>query len=136
MSAMSAAHTFKGQCLCGAVKFSITAPTLWCAHCHCSLCRRAHGAGFVTWVGSAEERFALDDSEGQLCWYGSSEDSRRGFCSRCGSTLFFQSERWPGEMHVARSNIQGEIDRDPQAHVYCQSQAEWITIGDELPHKQ
>ena len=135
MSKGTSAESFHGECLCGAVKFSIGAPTLWCAHCHCSLCQRAHGAGFVTWVGSAEERFTLDDPEGLLNWYASSADSRRGFCGRCGSTLLFQSERWPGEMHVVRSNIQGEIDRQPQAHVYCHSQAGWIKLCDDLPRR-
>ncbi len=127
---------FSGACLCGAVSFEIEAPSLWVAHCHCSQCRRAHGAAFVTWVGAAAERFRLTAGEELLSWHASSADSRRGFCRRCGSTMLFQSERWPLEMHVVRANIDGEIDRDPQAHVYSDTAVDWVHLGDSLPRKQ
>ncbi len=39
-----------GGCLCGVVRYRIALPPLWVAHCHCSICRRAQGAGFVTWA--------------------------------------------------------------------------------------
>ena len=41
-------------------------PTLFCAHCHCSMCRRNHGAAFVTWFGIARERLALEAGEDVL----------------------------------------------------------------------
>ena len=40
-----------GTCLCGSVRFSASLPSKWVAHCHCTYCRRAHGAPFVTWAG-------------------------------------------------------------------------------------
>ncbi|MFQ5668438.1 MAG: GFA family protein, partial [Candidatus Binatia bacterium] len=57
----------------------------------------------------------------------------RSFCSRCGSTLFFEGPRWPGEIHVALANIEGEIDRDPSGHYYVDHRASWWTITDSLP---
>ena len=33
-----------GSCLCGAVRFEVTLPSKFCAHCHCGNCRKAHGA--------------------------------------------------------------------------------------------
>ena len=52
-----AVSEFEGRCLCGAVRFAVTPPTLFFAHCHCRWCREAHGAAFVSWVGCAEDRF-------------------------------------------------------------------------------
>ncbi len=98
---------FEGRCLCGAVKFSITAPTLFFAHCHCHYCREAHGAAFVSWVGAAEERFRLLPGSREPRWYQSSQQSRRGFCENCGTTLFFASTLCPGEIHVTRASIPG-----------------------------
>jgi len=123
---------YHGGCLCGDIRFHFPTPTLWCAHCHCSLCQRAHGAPLVTWVGVRADtlQFTAGDS---LRWYRSSADSERGFCARCGSTLFFRSARWPGEMHIVRSNIEGELDRAPSAHVHCESRADWFPFRDELP---
>jgi hypothetical protein len=70
-----------------------------------------------------------------LRWYRSSPDSERGFCSHCGSTLFFRSGRWPGEIHIARTNIDGGIDVEPSVHVHCESQANWFPFADSLPHQ-
>ncbi len=126
---------FSGSCLCRTVRFEVEAPTLWVAHCHCTMCRRAHGAAFVSWVGAAVERFRLTAGEDELRWYASSEDSERGFCPRCGSTLFFRSKRWPMEVHAVLANFDGEIDRDPQAHVYTDTAVDWVHLGDSLPRK-
>src|SRR2546428_323342 len=48
-----------GDWLCGAVRFEIEPPTLFCPHSHCSMCPRAHGAGYVTSIGIPYERFPL-----------------------------------------------------------------------------
>lgn len=126
---------YSGSCLCGKVYFQVQAPSLWCAHCHCSLCQRAHGAAFVTWVGAAVERFVLSKGEDHLVWFDSTEDSQRGFCDTCGSTLFFRSERWPGEMHVVRSNFSTEIDRQPEVHVFWDSHVAWLDNSETIPRK-
>ncbi len=123
---------FEGACLCGSVKFSVQPPSLFCAHCHCSYCQAAHGAAFVTWVGAAEERFQLDDPGDRLVWHQSSEQSRRGFCGQCGSTLFFASDLAPGEIHIARALIKGEIDRAPEAHAFHDQRAHWVDLPDDL----
>ncbi len=121
-----------GGCLCGAVRFEVTPPTKWCAHCHCSLCRRAHGAAFVTWFGVERPQFAVTSGDGQIAWYQSSATARRGFCARCGSTLFFEGERWPTEIHIALAHMDGPIDRAPTAHVFYDSHVSWFEPGDGL----
>jgi len=131
---MSDTAEFFGACLCEALCYRIQAPTKWCAHCHCSLCQRAHGAGFVTWVGVEARQFVLLEDT-SLVWFASSPQAERGFCSRCGSSVLFRSSRWPGEIHVARACIAGAIDREPTAHVYTASKARWIELGDDLPNR-
>ena len=66
-----ASETVRGACLCGAVRFEIRLPALFCAHCHCSICRRAHGAGYVTWVGALTDSFTLIAGENHLVRYRS-----------------------------------------------------------------
>jgi len=122
----------EGGCLCGAVRFAITLPSKWCAHCHCSMCRREHGAGYVTWVGVASEQFSILQGEDSLKWYSSSPGARRGFCSRCGSSMLFESERWSGETHVALGCLDGPIDRKPQAHAFHDARVDWMPWDDAL----
>ena len=124
--------TIRGECLCGTVKFEIDPPTKWCAHCHCTVCRRAHGSAFVTWFGVLLEQFRIVSGEEDLRWYQSSKEAQRGFCKKCGSTMLFQSNRWADEMHIVLSNIVGEIDRSPAAHVFYDTHVEWFSVNDDL----
>ena len=55
------------------------------------------------------------------------------FCRTCGTTLLYEGPRWPDEVHIARAQIDGPIDRSPDAHVYVDSAAEWFEITDALP---
>jgi hypothetical protein len=125
--------TYEGHCLCRAVRYEIDAPTLFTAHCHCGYCREAHGAAFVTWVGAATERFRLVAGADRLRWYASSPQSERGFCSVCGSTLFFRSTLCPGEVHVTRASLPAEIDREPQLHCFHDQRVPWAGVSDDLP---
>ena len=130
---MSAESTkVQGACLCRAVRFEIALPSRFCAHCHCQNCRRAHGAAFVTFAGFPAGQVAIVSGAANLTRYRTDTDATRTFCSTCGSTLFYEGPRWEGELHVARANIDGEIDRAPSAHVYVDHGASWWAITDSL----
>ena len=124
-----------GGCFCGAVKFNINKPTLWCSHCHCSMCQRSHGAGVVTWVGCDDDSVEIDDGKSKLQWFKSSVDAERGFCSNCASSLFFRSSQWPGELHIARALVSGELDREPASHAFYDTHVDWMSMADQLPGK-
>jgi hypothetical protein len=125
----------RGSCLCGAVRFRVGLPSKWVAHCHCSYCRRAHGAPIVTWAGFPAEQFSFEAGTDAPTWYESSPGAQRAFCPRCGSPLFFRSSRWPGEIHVARALFIDPLDREPGAHVFYEAHVPWLQVGDDLPKK-
>lgn len=129
--------TANAQCLCGDVKLEATLPSRWAAHCHCSLCRRAHGAAFVTWVGMEATRCVIGDSSRSLRWYESTPGAERGFCGHCGAMLFFRSDRWPGELHIALAHFTTPVDRTPQLHVHWADHVAWADVDplDGLPRK-
>lgn len=123
----------KGSCLCGAVQFTARLPSKWVAHCHCTRCQRAHGAPFVTWAGFEASAVDVHDAGSALRWYVASAGGSRGFCSHCGSPMFFTSQNWPGELHIARALFTDPLDREPKAHVYFETHVEWVSVSDELP---
>ena len=129
---MNPENSVHGGCLCGAVRFMLELPSKWCAHCHCTMCRKYHGAGYVTWVGFEQKHFTLGAGENELRWHESSPGAFRGFCSHCGSSLLFRSERWAGEIHVALGCLDDEIDRKPSAHVYHDTRVDWVVIDEAL----
>ena len=115
MNALAPGDKFaKGGCLCGAVTFRITLPTLFCGHCHCSMCRKAHGAGYITWIGVLLSHFELRQGAQKLKEYASSTHGKRGFC-------------------LELANIDDKIDRVPEAHYYFSDRADWVMIYDRLP---
>ena len=75
---------------------------------------------------SAEPR----EKEDVLTRYASSEHGTRSFCSRCGSSLLYESTRRPD---VVLANLDAPIDQKPELHVYFDDRAEWTALGDALP---
>jgi hypothetical protein len=130
---MESKSEFVGECLCGAVRFAAIPPSLFCAHCHCDFCRRAHGAAFVTWFGVPEGQFTFLGGNDHVTWYASSKQGLRGFCVKCGSTLFYKSSLSPGEVHIALANMKGSIDRPPDLHVFFDAHVDWFEFHDDLP---
>ena len=124
-----------GACLCGAIEFEVSFPTLFCAHCHCTMCQRGHGAGYVTWFGVPEERFHIVKGDDQLVRYDSSDHGTRSFCGTCGSSMFCQSTHQPGVMDIVLANMHGALDRAPSAHVYWSDRAEWVSVDPDTPRR-
>jgi hypothetical protein len=124
-----------GGCLCGAVRFETDAPSLFCVHDHCAWCQRAHGSAFVTWIGFRADVFTVRPTGGdaELRWYASSEKSERGFCTRCGTTMFFRSQLAPGEIHVALACVDDPAAFQPTAHIFWDSHVAWFPFSDDLP---
>ncbi len=126
----------QGCCLCGALRFSVALPVLWVAHCHCTRCQRAHGAGVVTWVGVAEATALITVERSSLRWYRAEHGGERGFCGLCGSPMFFKSARWPGELHIARALFAEAPGQEAQVHAFYDSHVSWLTLAEDgLPIK-
>jgi len=81
-------HT--GSCLCGGVSYRATGKLRDVLACHCSQCAKTSGS-FMMATACAPEHLVLEKQE-TLRWYRSSPDAQRGFCSNCGSNLFWKPE--------------------------------------------
>jgi hypothetical protein len=123
-----------GACLCGDVRFSVELPSLFCAHCHCTMCQRNHGAAFVTWVGVPKDRLEVAAGRDTLVRYASSENGSRTFCGRCGTSLFCENTAHPERVDIPLANLREPIDRAPQVHAYWSDRVAWQPIQDDLPH--
>jgi hypothetical protein len=102
-------------------------------HCHCSMCRRTVGAGVVTWASFPSEVVRLTAGEGRLARYHSSSEATRSFCSVCGTSLFFESTRWPGQIDVTVASFDGPLETPPAMHIFHADRVPWIALGDDLP---
>jgi hypothetical protein len=121
----------KGSCLCGAVTYEVTAPFQFVGHCHCSMCRKAHGAAFATWGIIGAEHFRWTSGQDQVQSYESSPGMSRCFCRRCGSPLACAHAGVVGE--VAIGTVDGDPGTYPREHIFVGSKAPWHQITDSLP---
>lgn len=123
----------RGSCLCGSVRYEVRGPFGRVTHCHCSQCRKAHGAAFGTYARVRWADFIVTAGEGEIASYRSSPDVRRTFCRQCGATLQFIHEARVDSFSLAL----GTLDDDPGvravAHIFVGSKAPWFEITDGLP---
>lgn len=132
---VSEALQVEGACLCGAVQFTVRLPTLYCAHCHCTMCQRNHGAAFATWFVVARDQLSIVSGVDRIVVWKSSEDGTRSFCGGCGSPLFCDLASHPESIDVVLAAMKGPIDRSPQLHIYYDTHVDWVSLGDDLPRR-
>lgn len=120
----------EGHCECGGVAFTITAALKPPSACHCTQCRRTSGH---IWAGTTvmNEDFRLDQSE-SLAWYRSSDRAERGFCTRCGSSLFYRPID-SDHVSVAMGAIDAPTEVKLHRHIFAGFKGDYYEIGDGLP---
>jgi len=119
----------EGGCLCGAVRFAVSGPAKWTAYCHCRSCRKHTGAPVSAYAGFDRDRVTF--TSGALATYASSTGVRRGFCGTCGSTLTYEGDRWPTEMHIHVGAFDNPEAFAPQGQAFAGERLPWLHIGDE-----
>lgn len=120
-----------GGCLCGKMRFRVTAPPLDAGYCHCRMCQRNSGAPVVAWVTFPVAGFSW--TAGEPGSYASSATGTRSFCTTCGSYLVFASSELPDEVSVNTAAFDDPAAFPPQKHIFTESRVEWFDTADQLP---
>jgi hypothetical protein len=123
----------RGSCLCGGVRFEVSGGLDRASHCHCSMCRKAHGAAFGSYVGVQLARFRWLRGEELLARYASTPDVTRTFCARCGSTLQYIHRTQPQRFALALGVLDDDPGVRPELHLFVADKAPWYEISDRLP---
>ncbi|MHA2938092.1 GFA family protein [Vibrio sp. RC27] len=125
-------NTYKGSCLCGVVTFTVESFDERVAHCHCSMCRKFHGAAYATLVGSSGLTW-LSGCD-YLKEFVAPNGTIRTFCSECGSSIGFRTKGVPlSHIELAIATFDEPIPTQPDAHIYTQYKANWCELHDTLP---
>lgn len=123
--------TITGGCLCGAVRFETDAVPLMVAFCHCSSCRKHTGAPVAAYVDfrRADVRFL----RGEPTRFESSPGARRGFCGACGSTLMFEGDNLPEEIHIHLGALDEPENFVPAKADFPELKLPWLCLGAQGP---
>ena len=125
---MSEVHT--GKCNCGSVRFTTRGPLRDVIACHCSQCRRQSGLYYAA-TNVADENITIEGGEA-ITWYAGSHFAKRGFCSQCGSALF-----WKMDGSDTVSVLAGAFDAPSglsiACHIFTVDKGDFYEITDDLP---
>ena len=121
----------QGACLCGAVKFEGVRSGHGIGVCHCKMCRIwASGPYFAL---RFEGGVRITEKRG-LKWFASSDIGRRGFCSECGSSLFWAAtDAVEGDYAVSAGTIEDRSDEKIKEHIFVDMQPEYYGFSDNAP---
>ena len=91
-----------GGCQCGAVRYALFAAPERAGICHCRMCQKAVGGPFTAWANVGQD-FAW--TRGTPSMFRSSSAAERGFCSHCGTPLYFTYAKRPGAISVSIGSL-------------------------------
>lgn len=124
---------YRGECLCGAVRYVLTAEAPKAMFlCHCSRCRKEtgtiHGAnvffarGTLSWERGGDQltAFALPGTR-----------KARVFCSTCGSPMPRETEE--GRIVLPAGSLDDSSLVTPTAHIFCASGSAWEPAAADAP---
>ena len=126
----------RASCLCGAVKLEVAGEFEHQPEaCHCTMCRK-HTGHFLVGVNVKRKDLTIR-GEDKVAWYPSSEKVRRGFCSVCGSTLFWHPLIDGYEyISIAMGAFDGPTGLRLRGHIFVGDKGDYYEINDGLPQKE
>ncbi len=123
-----------GRCLCGKINYEVDQIESQMAHCHCTMCRKFHGAAYATYGEAKAENFRWTQGEDMLERYHADNGTVRSFCRNCGSSMTFTPSNDDGSVvEFSLGTLESPITHTPDAHVFLNYKAPWVTIDDDLP---
>ncbi len=125
-------HELSGGCLCGGVRYRLTGPARDILNCHCTNCRRTHGhvAAYT-----AVKRSELELSQAEtLSWYhDESPGTDRGFCNRCGASLFWDPRDDSNRISISAGTLDHSRGLSTVGHVFVGEAGSYYRVDDGLP---
>lgn len=122
----------EGGCLCGAVRFRITAGDVpESGYCHCRTCQKQSGAPVVAWFAVPPSR--LRYLKGEPAKFRASARATREFCGACGAYLIFREDNASATVSINTATLDDPALVPPEFHIYCESRIGWFETADSLP---
>lgn len=128
---MSDESKWTGGCMCGSVRFRAKGPPSWVAICNCGSCRSATGGVLNAAAGFPKSIVAFTGKAPSI--YASSPGVLRSFCAICGTSLAYQNEQWPEDIHLFVGAFDQPEKLNPNFHIFANDRVSWLRLSDDLP---
>ena len=124
----------QGSCLCQKIQFEVSCDLPSVTVCHCKACRK-HSGHYEASVDIPRKALKIVNGSELIKWFYSSDKARRGFCSNCGSTLFWDpidqvKHDWTS---VAMGAFDSPTGTQLKNHIFTSEKGDYYEITDDLP---
>ena len=126
---MNTEQTYKGNCFCGAVEFTVTGEPVAMGYCHCESCRHWSAGPVNAFTLWKPEAVKITKGAGNIGTFNKTEQSYRKWCKTCGGH-FFTEHPGMGLTDVFAAAIP-TFSHQPAVHVNYQGTV--LRMKDGLP---
>jgi hypothetical protein len=124
----------KGQCRCGAVRYTIEVEALPPAYaCHCHICQRYSGSAFSLQVMVPGAKLSVTGPVETFEIATEDRVSAQRFCEACHTRMYNTNTRRPGVAVVRAGTLERSEELECVAHIYTNYRQRWFVIPDGIP---
>ena len=118
------------KCLCGGIKIKIIGKLRHVINCHCSQCMKTHG-NFSAYTNCLEDNITFINKK-TLKWYNSSSFAKRGFCSKCGASMFYKIKK-NKNISIAAGMFSNPTKLKTYSNIYTKGKLDFYKLDLRLP---
>jgi hypothetical protein len=123
-----------GGCLCGNVRYEISALPKNTANCHCRTCQRASGAAHLAILFVAAEALHITGTYKEYATLAASGNTLyRAFCPNCGCSLFARNSSVKTIRPVTAATLDDPGWFKPKLDMWVSEAQPWDIMDTELP---
>ena len=120
----------KGSCLCKKITFEIKNECRYSVFCHCQMCQ-ASNAEFSSYTKVKKENLNFK-SKKTLKWFKSSKKAKRGFCSKCGASIFFKFNK-SKNISISAGMFDKSLKVKTTRNIFIKNRLKYYKLDQSLP---
>ena len=120
----------KASCLCKGVNMTISGQFRPVMNCHCVQCTKTHG-NFAAYTACLDECITYTNKK-TLKWFNSSKAAKRGFCSRCGPSIFYKRKN-SKITSIAAGMFSNPTKLKTLSNIYTKDKLDYYKLDPTLP---
>ena len=123
-------RSLSASCLCKGIVMTINGVFRPVVNCHCIQCTKTHG-NYAAYTSVLEENITYK-SKSTLKWFVSSAKAKRGFCKKCGASVFFK-RLGSRAISISAGLFKNPTKLETSSHIYTHNKRDYYKISDSLP---
>ena len=117
------------SCLCGGIQLKTKGPLRHVSSCHCRQCMKTHG-NYAAYTNALEKDIKFIKKR-TLKWFKSSKNARRGFCNKCGASIFFKF-LGSDDISIAAGMFQNPTKLKTTTNIFVKGKLDYYKLDNKL----